>query len=386
MVKRVVCFFKSSFYLVMACAVMLTSLFCFGSMNSSVMAFSCKGGNVSSYQCAPSVIDLVKNFFQSPFKNSDDVSRSPEYVYMGGFPIGITIENDGVVVIAKGTVTTSQGEVNTSNGSDIKAGDIITHIQENKISSTAEIAMYLQENYSGVGALELTLNRGAAQIKTHIYPAFDMISNKYRLGLWVRDTATGVGTMTFIKENGEFSALGHPISDIDTSSKIDVKQGNIYKCNVIGVQKGAVGSPGELRGLFLKNGSTIGTIEKNTNFGIRGKISEELISKMNLTKYKVGRKGLVKTGKAKIISTVDGVVPEEFDIEIVKTSVQNVADSKSMVIHVTDKNLLERTGGIVQGMSGSPIIQDGKIVGAVTHVFINDPTRGYGLYMDWMLD
>jgi len=234
--------------------------------------------------------------------------------------------------------------------------------------------------------LNITLIRDNKMVNTTITLALDVLSNKYRIGLWVRDTATGVGTMTFIKENGEFSALGHPISDVDTSSKIDVKNGDIYKCNIISVQKGSVGSPGELRGLFIKNSQSIGTINKNTNFGLKGNMSPDQMEKLKLKKYQVGRKGSVKPGKAKIVSTIDGVSPQEFDVEIVKTALQTLPESKSMIIHVTDKSLIEKTGGIVQGMSGSPIIQDGKIVGAVTHVFVNDPTRGYGLYMDWMID
>ena len=328
---------------------------------------------------------LIHDFFKSPFRRTKVLNRDPEYVYLAGVPVGIAIETDGVVVIAKGTVETKDGEIETTNGSDIKVGDIITLLGTKSISSTNDIAEYLK-SYNGNDSVRINLLRNGHIVETKINPAFDIVTNRYRLGLWVRDTATGVGTLTFIKENGEYSALGHPISDIDTASKIDVKQGNIYKCNVIGVKRGVVGNPGELRGLFLKNNSNIGTIVSNTKFGIRGKMNESYIEKMNLQKYEVGRKESVKVGKAKIVSTIDGVLPEEFDIEIVKTAQQNNPDNKSMIIHVTDKRLLEKTGGIVQGMSGSPIVQDGKIIGAVTHVFVNDPTRGYGLYMDWMLD
>lgn len=333
----------------------------------------------------PSFRDIFKNFFDSPFKNHDDENLPDVSVYLGGFPIGLALETDGVVIIAKGTVATANGEVNTTNGSDVKVGDIITHLNDYRISSTSDIEVFLRTKYDGKSSVKIILSRGSNKIITNIYPALDNVSMKYRLGLWVRDTASGVGTMTFIKEDGEFSALGHPISDVDTSSKVDVKRGNIYKCNIISVQKGSVGLPGELKGLFLKNGASIGMLVKNTEFGVKGYINKSFLTKHNLKKVKVGRKGTVKTGKATILTTIDGVTPEEFEIEIVKTSVQNEPQKKSMVLHVTDKRLLDKTGGIVQGMSGSPILQNGNIVGAVTHVFVNDPTRGYGLFMDWML-
>ena len=383
--KRVVCFFKCFICLLLSVVSFYGLIFTSFSF-SNINLLASQNSTIVSKTAFPRVIDLIRNFFDSPLKNNDDNSHGDEYVYLAGFPIGIAIENDGVVVIAKGTVTTQNGEFDTSFDSDINVGDIITAINNEKISSTADIALFLANKYNKEDKVSLTIKRNGVDIQTHIYPGYDILSHKYKLGLWVRDTATGVGTMTFIKEDGKFSALGHPISDIDTSSKIDVKDGNIFKCNVIGVKKGSIGNPGELRGLFLKNGASIGNISSNTNFGIKGEINKNYLEKLNLTKIKVGRKGTVKTGKAKIISTVDGVTPEEFDIEIVKTSIQNSPDNKSMIIHVTDKRLLETTGGIVQGMSGSPIVQDGKIIGAVTHVLVNDPTRGYGLYMDWMLN
>lgn len=378
---RVVLFCRKLFVLCL-CFMMFFSF-----LSASSFAFS-NVFNRSYFTCnaLPDFGDIFKNFFKSPFKNTNDDTHVDEYVYLGGFPIGLTMESDGVIVIAKGTVTTDLGEVNTTLNSDIKVGDIISYLDDYKISSTRDIALFLENKYVTGEPLKITLFRGSNKIITTMFPAKELITEKNKLGLWVRDTASGVGTMTFIKETGEFSALGHPISDIDTSSKIEIKSGNVYKCNIVGVQKGSVGNPGELRGLFLRNGASIGTITCNTDYGVKGFINSTYLNKMGLKKVKVARKGAVKAGKATILSTIDGVTPEEFDIEIVKLSLQNTPDKKSMILHVTDKDLLERTGGIVQGMSGSPIIQNGKIVGAVTHVFVNDPTRGYGLYMDWMLD
>ncbi len=382
MKTKVVLFFQK-FLIVVLCFGFCSGIFVMNVGPNSVLAKDITFSNSASI--FPRIRDIFKNFFDSPFKNKDDKNLPDEYVYLGGFPIGLALETDGIVVIAKGTVQTAEGEKNTSDGHDICVGDIITHLNEEKISSTLDVEHFLQSKYNGFGEISLTIDRNGKILKTTLLPEKDIISNKYRLGLWVRDTASGVGTMTFIKENGEFSALGHPISDIDTASKFGVKSGKIFKCNIVGIQKGGVGEPGELRGLFLKNGASIGELKANTDFGAKGIMNAAFMKKSNLAKIKVGRKGSVKTGKAKILTTIDGVVPEEFDIEIVKTVVQNEPQKKSMIIHVTDKRLLEKTGGIVQGMSGSPIIQDGKIVGAVTHVFVNDPTRGYGLFMDWMM-
>ncbi|MBQ9790254.1 MAG: SpoIVB peptidase [Clostridia bacterium] len=358
---------------------------CFLSANYGFETHHSVSNLVAANNTFPRLRDIFKNFFDSPFKNHDDNNLPDEYVYVGGFPIGLALATDGVVVIAKGTVTTVHGEINTTNGSDIKVGDIITHLDDYKVSSTEDIELYLGRKYDGKTNVSVKLMRGDDQVSTTILPEKDCLSDKFKLGLWVRDSASGVGTMTFIKENGEFSALGHPISDVDTASKFEVKNGNIFKCNIVGVQKGTFGTPGELRGLFLKNGASIGELFQNTEFGAKGVMNKSFMEKANLHKMKVGRKGFVKTGKATILTTIDGVTPEEFDIEIVKTSVQNEPQKKIMILHVTDKRLLEKTGGIVQGMSGSPIIQNGRIVGAVTHVFVNDPTRGYGLFMDWML-
>jgi len=380
---RVVLFFNRLFLFLLV--IMFSFGFLFTSVNANIISgdFLSYGKNTS---CAlPSISDIFKNFFVSPFKNNNEDNFPDEYVYLGGFPVGLAMNTDGVIVIAKGTVNSSLGEINTTDGVDVKVGDTITKLDDYKVTSVNEIALFLATKYNGKGTVKLTIKRNEKLIETYITPQKDSVSGLYKLGLWVRDSASGVGTMTFIKENGEFSALGHPISDVDTASKIDVKNGNIYKCNIIGVQKGRTGEPGELKGLFLRNGASIGELYKNTEFGAQGIIYNDYINKLNLQKVKVGRKGSVRAGKATILTTIDGIIPEEFEIEIVKTAVQNEPHNKSMIIKITDKKLLSVTGGIVQGMSGSPILQDGKIVGAVTHVFVNDPTRGFGIYMDWML-
>jgi len=208
----------------------------------------------------------------------------------------------------------------------------------------------------------------------------------YRLGLWVRDSTAGIGTLTFYhKESKIFGALGHPITDGDTNEPFIIKDGNLLDSSVISVKKGEKGMPGELKGLFLNEKEGIAIIKKNTESGIFGVANKNITSKITNKPMKVAFRNEIKEGKAQIITTIDENGPKYYDIEIIKLLPQDEPGPKSMLIKVTDEELLEKTGGIVQGMSGSPIIQDNKIIGAVTHVLINKPDVGYGIYIEWML-
>lgn len=212
-------------------------------------------------------------------------------------------------------------------------------------------------------------------------------NREYKLGLWVRDAAAGVGTVTFYEpETGNFAALGHGILDVDTGGLIEIAKGELVTSNILSIQKGEKGNPGEIRG-SIENGQTVGEVYKNTNLGIFGKIKSVSKLGMNISeKMEVLPRNEIKTGPAKIRCTLEnGSLAKEYAIEIQKIYVQNNEDNKSMMIKVTDRELLEKTGGIISGMSGSPIIQDGKFVGAVTHVLVNDPSMGYGVFADMML-
>ena len=208
----------------------------------------------------------------------------------------------------------------------------------------------------------------------------------YKIGLWIRDSTAGVGTMTFYDDTSKkFGALGHPITDSDTNEPFLIKDGDVIESSIISIRKGEKGSPGELKGIFINESNPTGEIDKNTQSGIFGQLNSNILEKSDIKRLKVGFRDEIVPGKAKIITTIDENGPQEYEIEIEKLLNQNVASSKSMVIKVTDPRLLEKTGGIVQGMSGSPIIQNNKIVGAVTHVLINKPDTGYGIYIEWML-
>ena len=209
----------------------------------------------------------------------------------------------------------------------------------------------------------------------------------YKIGLWVRDSTAGVGTLTFYdKESGKYGAIGHPITDSETEKILSIKNGDLLNSSIISIKKGVKGNPGELRGIFQEEESPIGKIEKNTQCGIFGEGNKSVCKYLEHKPMHVATRDEIETGKATILTTIDEDGPSEYEIEIVKLFQQDEPGPKSMIIKITDENLLSKTGGIVQGMSGSPIIQNDKIIGAVTHVLINKPDVGYGIYIDWMLE
>lgn len=313
---------------------------------------------------------VFKLFGFIPIKKVDVVLASDDDYYVGGVPVGLAINTGGAIVIGD------------ENDSVLKEGDIITQINGVEVKNLNQISEVLQNCGEEVEIVYLRKNRPIkALLKTHK----DDETGRLKLGLWVKDDVTGVGTLTFVNKNThKYGALGHPIVEANSGNTVPVSTGSLYECNLIGINKGKKNDPGELKCVFVSNSKSKGDIESNTKFGISGylKDTKGLVDE-NLTAKLGGRLG-VKLGKAKIVSSISGI-REEYDIEIIKANYQKTANDKSLVFRVKDKRLLELTGGIVQGMSGSPIMQDGKIVGAVTHVFLNDPTKGYGVYSDWMV-
>ncbi len=312
---------------------------------------------------------VFKLFGFIPLKRVSVVLNCDEDFYVGGVPIGLAICSDGAIVVSDDAK------------SALKEGDIITHINGKQVEELDDIPQLLQDSFEEVEIEYLRKNR---QFKTLLKTNRDDAGN-VKLGLWVKDDITGVGTLTFVnKKTHEFGALGHPIVEANSGNVVPVSKGNVYGCNLIGINKGKKNNPGELKCVFMANERSKGEIVDNCKFGIKGTLNDaSLFVDENVTAKLGGRLG-VKMGDAKIVSTISGI-REEYDIEIIKANYQKAADDKSMVFRVKDKRLLELTGGIVQGMSGSPIMQEGKIIGAVTHVFLNDPTKGYGVYVDWMI-
>ena len=308
----------------------------------------------------------------------------PDRYFAGGNSLGFSLQSKGIILIGGNYILSNNGIERPFENSGLQTGDIITHINDKEIDCVSDINDILN-HYTG-GELKLRVNRLGSIMEIGILPALDKLTNTYKLGLWVKEDAVGIGTLTFINATtGRFGSLGHSINDSETNECIEVRGGNIFKSKIIGVKKGYSGRAGELMGTFNRE-DVIGSVDKNCEYGVFGYVSDvEEITEGKLS-MPIGGRLSAKPGKATILSCIDDDTIEEFDIEIIKTNFQSSSDQKSMVIRVTDKDLIERTGGIVQGMSGSPIIQDGKIIGAVTHVFVNDATKGFGLYIDWMLD
>lgn len=307
-------------------------------------------------------------------------------VVASGSALGFSLLTDGVVIVGFNPIITKNGAVNPFDESGIETGDRIKLINNIEISCLNDIDSILNnENYNGE-PLNIKVFRGEQEIIKEVTPAKDYLTGKYKLGLWIREDATGVGTLTYIREdNNRFGALGHGICEEGQEETLKITGGSIYNCDIIGINKGEKGKTGELRGLFITGSNSQGSIDTNNKYGVFGEIKNGS-DLFNQKKYEVGGRLSVKPGKAKILCCLNGKTIEEFDIEIIKTNYQKRSNDKSMVIRVIDEDLIKRTGGIVQGMSGSPIIQNGKIIGAVTHVFISDPTKGFGVYLDWMIN
>lgn len=323
---------------------------------------------------------VVKLFGFIPIKKTTVVVCDDESVYLGGIPLGFTVSTKGVIVVGSNSVLTKDGK---QSNSELENGDIVTKVNGIDIFNVEDIKEQLAQ--SNGNAVQVTYIRDDKENTCDLTPILDSQTNEYKLGIWIRNDAQGIGTLTFVTEGNDFGALGHAITDFETGAKIPVNDGKIYPCTMLGITKGSKGKAGELRCLFVQGSMSNGSIEKNTTCGVFGEVSDtaQLVDQ-NLT-CPIASRLVVKVGKAKLISAVSGI-REEYDIEIIKTYNQHCSSDKSFIFRVKDERLLELTGGIVQGMSGSPIVQDGKLIGAVTHVFLYDPTKGYGVYADFMLD
>lgn len=321
---------------------------------------------------------LVKLFGIIPIRRVEAVVQECQELYIGGIPLGFSINTQGLIVVGENEVS-GRGR----GKSPFKTGDIILSINNQKIEKPEDIYNFLNEATGD--AVAVSILRGGEVKEIVILPQYDEATGEFKLGLWVRDDAQGVGTLTFVTKDGKFGALGHSICDYETGIEIPVQDGGIYLCNLVGINKAERGKTGEIRCLFSQTKSPNGLITKNTKCGVFGETQKsDTLVDSNLS-VPVGNRMLVKLGKATIVSAVSGL-REEYDIEIIKTNYQMSSGDKSFVFRVVDRRLINLTGGIVQGMSGSPVLQNGKIIGAVTHVFLNDATKGYGVYIDWMLE
>lgn len=336
-----------------------------------------ESGDVSLY---------FKLFGFIPIKQVKVKVQPPKKVYPGGNSIGVSLYTDGALIVGVSELVDKQGVTHyPAVKAGLKPGDVIVKVNNIKVENAKHLSELVNKLQND--GMDLEVRRGNILFKTNIMPIQDSRDSQYRLGMWIRDSTAGVGTLTFYDPEGNrFGALGHAITDIDTGVILSVKNGKIMTSKIVDVVKGQQGQPGEIKALFMDNQKIIGDIVKNTEYGIYGTMTKQLNDFYYKKPLQVAYQNNVHTGKAHILSTVDGEGIKKFEAEIIKVNRQSTPSSKGLIIKITDPRLLNITGGIVQGMSGSPIIQNNKLVGAVTHVFVNDPQKGYGIFIEWMLD
>lgn len=325
--------------------------------------------DTEDYELACKFLNLI------PIKDVAVHVVEKRYVMPCGFPIGIYAKTDGVLIIGTGKVAAKDGLNYEPADSLVQKGDYIVAVNGIAISKKEELIRLMNECRGE--AVILGIMRNNKPLELQIDPVA-LEDGSYKLGIWVRDDMAGVGTLTYMEEDRDFGALGHPVSDADTGNAIELLEGKVYNTDIVGIVKGENGAPGELTGVINYNEQyCLGTILENTNTGIYGNLSQ-IPDNMEEAYVEIGMKQDISKNKAYVLSSLDGVI-KQYEIEIDDVDFNDREKNKGIIFHVTDKSLLEKTGGVVQGMSGSPIIQDGKLIGAVTHVLVNDPTRGYGM-------
>lgn len=329
----------------------------------------------------------VKLFGTIPLKKVKVKVLPDLKVVPGGQTIGVKLKSAGILVVGHHLVSAQENKkVSPGEEAKIQMGDLIVSINGNKIEDVSQVAEIVTKAGEQGELLNFEIIRNNEPVKLQMKPVYDVNDKAYRLGLYIRDSAAGVGTLTFYAPDQKvYGALGHVITDMDTQTPITVGGGEIVHSSVTSIAKSQNGEPGEKHAQFFKESKILGNIEKNTPFGIFGKMNSLPDHGIAKEPIPVAFSEEVKEGPAQIFTVVNGQKVEKFDIEITHVMHQDFPATKGMVIKITDPKLLEKTGGIVQGMSGSPIIQNGKMIGAVTHVFVNDPTSGYGCFIEWML-
>ncbi|SDH51571.1 SpoIVB peptidase. Serine peptidase. MEROPS family S55 [Alteribacillus persepolensis] len=318
---------------------------------------------------------------QTNIKTLPDIKVVP-----GGDSIGVKLQSDGVMVVGFHDVKAGDKRASPAREAGMKVGDRIVEMNGNKVTQLEDVVKEIKAA-EDADKLSVKVKRGQEEKSMDINLHQSTDGNV--MGAYIRNAASGVGTLTFYEPaSGKFGALGHVITDSDTKKPIIVDNGTIVRSSVTAIERGANGRPGEKQAVLSTGSDVLGNVTKNSSFGVFGMLDQNKVLKRSFYEepLPVAFANEVKKGPAQILTVVEGEKVEKFDIEIVQSIPQMHAASKGMVIKVTDEKLLEKTGGIIQGMSGSPIIQDGKLIGAVTHVFVNDATSGYASHIEWMLE
>lgn len=329
--------------------------------------------------------DLKTNPYILTQLDNEVIESGGKYIIPGGQTIGVELKTEGVLVVGLADiVSTDKLSISPAKIAGMQIGDKILKIDSLFIEGINDILNYTTK--MGIKNYDFTVEREGKILNFNFSPVQTYESDEIKFGFWARENIAGIGTVTFVDpETGKFSAIGHGISDSDTGSLIDIEAGTISKANITNIKLGKKGEPGEIIGYILKNEDSLGNVENNTDFGIYGNINDKSMGYFSQNLIEVGKKEEIRIGPAQIYSCVNNEI-QKYDVEITKIFYQNKPDEKSFVIKIVDNDLLELTNGIIQGMSGCPVIQNNKIVGAVTHVFMNDPTKGYGIYIEWIFD
>ncbi|MBP3506442.1 MAG: SpoIVB peptidase [Lachnospiraceae bacterium] len=339
--------------------------------------FTMTAWNTGSYEME------VRLFGVIPLKTVQVEAIEEAYVIPCGCPVGIYMETEGIMVIDTGVITDANGVEQSPAGTVLQSGDYIQAINGNYVTEKEQLIESIQESQGN--DVILTVNRNNQAIEVRVTPVLAM-DGDYKAGIWVRDDMQGIGTLTYVTED-QFGALGHGVNDVDTGKLVELEEGELRAASILGITKGTSGSPGSVAGIidYSENGY-LGTIEKNTECGIVGRVEylEALPDEVDRTAVPIALKQEVELGTAYIRSNISGEM-KDYEIQITDIHLGDAHTTKGFEIQVTDPELLELTGGIIQGMSGSPILQNGKVVGAVTHVFVNDATKGYGIFIEKML-
>ena len=336
-----------------------------------------RAGQIDAYKLELKLFGII------PLKEVDveviqDVKLKP-----AGIPVGIYVKTKGILVVGVGDFEGEDGQTYCPGRYVLQNGDYILEVNDEMVSTKKEL-MNKIAHCEGQEMI-LKVKRGELELQVKIKPQLSK-NDEYKLGIWVRDNAQGVGTMTYVDEQGRFGALGHGINDVDTSTIMSLDKGTLYHTEIIGITKGSNGSPGELTGFIEYDDTNImGSITSNTVKGIFGNCTGTTIESIKGDYLPIGLKQEIIPGPAQILCSL-GEDVKIYQVEITDIDLENNNVNRGIVLKITDEELLATTGGIVQGMSGSPIIQDGKIIGAVTHVLVNDPTRGYGIFIENMLE
>lgn len=325
-----------------------------------------------------------------PLKSVNLDVVSGKEVAISGIPVGIYLKTEGVLVIDTGNYENREGEEISPAYDILQPGDYIIQVNGEAIEGKRQFVDIIEGSEGS--ALILTILRGGELSEVKIFPQQNE-EGIYKIGAWVRDSAQGIGTLSYITEQGEFAALGHGINDADIGSLMQLKKGSIYETNILGIRKASDSQPGEVTGIITFDESDyIGKIEKNTSNGIFGSLSEDFLETErgeeflgDCVLYPIALKQEIEEGPAQIYCCLDEA-PAFYDVRIDEVVYNPSVKNRGIMLTVTDEKLLAKTGGIVQGMSGSPIVQNGKVIGVVTHVLIKDSTRGYGIFIETMLE